>query len=161
MNIFMLCGMAGAGKSWWAEDYIRSHPGILVINKDWLRRMLYNSLDYVPELEPLIKDITFAIMRELIRAERDFIIDGCHLRRAYRCEVLDFLQQALNDVPRNVVIVYFTEQVRNLSMILKRGDRGRSVAHWVGLLRQMELELQPPSMDEHRLISRIIEVKIP
>ncbi|MHB8483845.1 MAG: AAA family ATPase, partial [Nitrospiria bacterium] len=39
-RIFFLKGLPGSGKTTWAKEYVRSHPGAKRINKDDLREML-------------------------------------------------------------------------------------------------------------------------
>jgi predicted kinase len=65
-RVIVCVGLSGAGKSTWAEQYIKEHPHTVRINKDSIRAMLYAG-------------------REWTRAQEEFV---CMIRDTHLCLAL-------------------------------------------------------------------------
>ena len=85
----MTIGMIGSGKSTWAKQFARDNPNTKIVSGDDLREMLAGYYLYDIGFEPLLDYIIFKLVKELLLAGYDVILDECNLvqekRMDYSC----------------------------------------------------------------------------
>lgn len=83
MNITVLRGMAGSGKSTWA----RTQTDALIVSRDDIRNNLRGTTDkkwrFDQKLEDIVTRIEEAAVRAALDAGLDVIVDAMHLRKRY------------------------------------------------------------------------------
>jgi tRNA uridine 5-carbamoylmethylation protein Kti12 len=151
MNIYVLTGLPGSGKSTWAKKK-SEETGALIVNRDSIRQMFYGSYNFDEEYEYIVKYCTIEVVKQIIDCDvKDLIIDECNLTKLKR----EFWINVINSHVTNkedreeikIVLVYFSENNNNLEY--RCGDlRGLSKEYWNGVIKNMKIIYEPPSTNE-------------
>ena len=155
MNIYILCGIVGSGKSTWARKKAEE-TGAFIINRDSLRTMFNGSYKFDKEQEDLIMDCTRAITYELVDYGKDIIIDECNLTVLRRALWIDLISANSLSEKLNFVIVWFTETEKNAELREKDSLRGYTKEYWEDVISDMKVDFQQPTLNEK--INGIMEV---
>ena len=166
MNIYILCGLPGSGKSTWAREK-SSETGALIVNRDSIRTMFFGSYRFNKDVECIVHNCTEHIIRELLDGAsadctntiRDIIIDECNLTIARRKFWTDFISaNTLSENKINIIVVWFTENKRNSELREKNDLRGYTKEYWDNVISNMKISFQQPTENED--IDEVIEVQI-
>lgn len=159
MNIYILCGLPGSGKSTWAKKKA-DETGALIVNRDSIRTMFFGSYKFDAKVEYIVKNCAESIIRELIDCNiNDIIIDECNLDIQKRKHLTDLINaNVLSEYNVNVVIVWFTENERNTELRSNDNLRGYTKQYWEDIILGMKNIFEPPTENED--VDEIIEVKI-
>src|SRR5512136_1633801 len=78
--LIVTVGMPGSGKSYWAEDFVRSYPVGMIgrVNRDLLRLMSHGGYLGCREQEEQVTAAQLAIVRAYLE-ERDVVVDDTNL----------------------------------------------------------------------------------
>lgn len=105
-NLWILCGVPGSGKSYWANIEAKKNNGI-IISRDKIRfEKLKEEEDYFSHEKEVFKDFITAIQKAIKNNECDNIYaDATHLNFASRYKILKNLR-----IPKevNVYCAYFS-----------------------------------------------------
>jgi predicted kinase len=150
----ILCGMVGAGKSSYARR--RAGDGALIVCHDDLTGMLHGSgltpsgRGYEPALRGCYRGMEEDLVRRVINAGRDAVIDRTHLTRESRSRWVNFVRAFVPEVP--VVAVTFpvvTPEVHARRRFVA-DPRGRPYEDWLMVARHHHAQAiaEPLSADE-------------
>ncbi len=96
VEVVLMCGLPGAGKDHWVHEHLAGWP---VISRDALRLEL--GVDHTDNQGPVIAR-TRELTRGLLAAGERFVLNGTHLSRAWRSDIVALLA----DYDARVRIVY-------------------------------------------------------
>lgn len=118
MNIFILCGVAGSGKSTWAREYQRIHPFTAIISRDEIRNTLrtaHKVTEYFFNENLVFDTFLSAIHTELrLAVNKNLIIDATHLTDKARNQVVKKLCLSAQDT------IYYINFILPLDEIKRR-----------------------------------------
>ena len=86
MNILILVGISGSGKSTWAKDFLAAHNDYICINRDALRLCLtkqsvaYYQRPDVTRIEEMINELTDCILEQANRKGYNVLVDNTNLQ---------------------------------------------------------------------------------
>jgi tRNA uridine 5-carbamoylmethylation protein Kti12 len=159
MNIYVLTGLPGAGKSTWAKKK-SEETGALIVNRDSIRQMFYGSYKFDDEYEYIVKYCTIEIVKQILDcAVKDLIIDECNLTKIKREFWINIIKGFIDKEKEfNIILVWFKENKNNIEY--RYNDlRGLSKEYWSDVIEKMKSVYEPPIADEG--FDQIIEVEIP
>lgn len=147
-NIYVLCGVAGSGKSTWIKDNLPKFEGYsAVISRDQIRfSMVAEDEEYFSKedevFEKFISDIRYFIKEEGVD---NIIIDATHINKKSRNKVLQPLKRLLNKVKLNAVVVDVP-----LEVALNQNENRKGTRAYVprGVIRRMKQQFEMPSVEE-------------
>ena len=144
MEVYILCGLPGSGKSTWAMK----QKGI-IINRDSLRTMIHGKYKYDADLEPLIKDMAKELLCVALNAGHNVIIDETNLTKAKR----KFWTNIINNSAATYC-VWFTETYNNLENRMT-DSRGISREKWSEVIEVMKKSFEKPDIYEGFVVREI------
>lgn len=161
MNIYILCGLSGSGKSTWARAKA-SETRAMIVNRDALRTMFHGFYLYDINCEHLVKNCAEKIVQEIIDCEcGDIIIDECNLTILARLFWINVINSSASKWTRpliKIILVWFKETNRNVEWRAKDDLRGYSVEYWRDVINSMGNGFIPPEIGEG--FDEIVEVVI-
>ncbi len=143
VEVVVLVGCSGAGKSSWALRWVRADPGGFRgrVNRDDLRASLFGGQGVLsPAQERVITAASVGSVRELLRAGFSVVVDDTNLRSAF-IEPFRTLAGEFGVSFRLVVLATPTEVC-----VARDASRGRSVGEAVIREQQRLLELLTDEM---------------
>ena len=143
VEVVVLVGCSGAGKSSWALRWVRADPGGVRgrVNRDDLRASLFGGQGVLsPAQERVITAVSVGSVRELLRAGFSVVVDDTNLRSAF-IEPFRTLAAEFGASFRLVVLATPTEVC-----VARDASRGRSVGEAVIREQQRLLELLTDEM---------------
>lgn len=134
MKAFVLCGIPGAGKTSYVQNLKAQNKHLSVVNGDDLRASLYGDTAHGGNWSEIWEMVENAV-EEAAGLCRDVVIDGTHVRKDYRAEVITLLRSyGYTDIHAIVVD-------RPLAVCLQQNrQRSRQVPEHV--IAQMHMDLQ-------------------
>jgi tRNA uridine 5-carbamoylmethylation protein Kti12 len=161
MNIYVLSGLPGSGKSTWAKEQSLKN-GSLIINRDSLRSMFYGYYKFDKDFEYLIKECALELINKLINFNvKDIVIDECNLTkiaRSFWLNDIDFSVSLEERKDIKVILVWFKENKRNVELRTKGDLRGFTSEYWGEVIDNMKKIYENPDISEG--FDEIIEVVI-
>ena len=79
LNVIIMRGLMGSGKSTWAKAHVSIHKGYVIINKDSLRKMFYDEFDPVND-EGFVHVAMLVLIEAALIAKKNIIVDNMHLK---------------------------------------------------------------------------------
>lgn len=89
MNIILLTGISGSGKSTWAKNFLATHPDYVCINRDALRLSLVKNLDGyyqrkdLNKLEAIVNNLSQEVLATAYAIGYNVLIDNTNLTEKY------------------------------------------------------------------------------
>lgn len=96
-RFIMLCGLPGAGKSTWAENYINQDHNSCVISSDTVRSMYFDGVtdqEHNPEVFKLMLNLSL----EMLNEGKTVIYDATNIKRKFRMHTLNIIKNAIDNV---------------------------------------------------------------
>lgn len=152
-NLFLMCGVPGAGKSTWLAK-----QNAYTISRDEIRfSLIKNGEDYFSKEDEVFKRFINEIQENIDSddAPEDIYCDATHITKKSRNKVLKSLD--LTNVNNITVIVIRPSLTECLRRNAKREGR-RCVPNYV--IRRMYVQFQPPEDDENKIFD-VIYVEVP
>ena len=78
LEVIVLMGIQGSGKSTWAKEYIKTYSNFKRINRDSFRHMLSNYI-YDSENEKLVTKVMYSTIEDVITSGFNIILDNMNL----------------------------------------------------------------------------------
>jgi len=136
--IYLLIGLPGAGKSTIARK-LQKEIGAIIIGKDIIRYEMLGE-EYNAETEEMVHSMFKGLYTAAIVYERDIILDGTHITRETRRELVDIAKAYRVPIMAVAVSCEFEESWR------RKQETGTGMAWSVFVDKTREYE--PPLMDE-------------
>ena len=146
MNVYILCGLIGSGKSTWAKEKAKE-SNTVIINKDNIRSMLKGDYVFHKDLEPLVKEIAYDSILESVFKNFDVIIDETNLTKKHRADYISLIKSHYKDKNIKINIVYFTEKENNVDRRMN-DPKGQSREVWQKVHFDMLRVFEEPTSDE-------------
>ena len=156
MKIYLLVGIPGSGKTYWAEHFLNDNKNSYILSTDAIRTMLYGKYDYRIQDEDLIKKICQSGLKQMIinvPAESNIIIDDCNLTKVIRkkkfniiCEANAHRQQTKKEW-LSMKIINFKPHAKNLEWRM-RAAKGISEKQWYAVIKAMKESYEQPTEEE-------------
>ena len=119
-QIIFLYGPPAAGKTTFAEHYVKTHENFCHISADQVRRRLYGSQDCYGDATEVFYGL-LADMKEALLAGKSFVYDAVNMRKDFRMDFLRALQGynvertiVILPTPKSVCMERFFNRNRNL-----------------------------------------------
>jgi len=149
INIYLLCGLPGSGKSTWSKKTALTTNAI-IINKDLIRLMIKGDYTvyfdkFYPELECFIMDCAENTLLTAQCHQKDVIIDECNISSSRRSEWIRILKENMIDC--HLICVWFTENKDNIKYRMQE-DRGYSSQYWQVVVDKMKSTFEEPKLSE-------------
>lgn len=144
MNVYILCGLPGAGKSTWSKDNVNKYNAIILSN-DYFRTMLTGKYLFSDEHELYIKKCMLDCLKNAIIDKFNVIFDEINLTRDNRRELISFIKSI--DSNCKIICVWLKENVNNLDRRMN-DSRGVPKQRWSAIIDEMKNIFESPSIDE-------------
>lgn len=157
MKAYILIGMIGSGKSAWARMMAGTDFNIIRIGVDDIRNMIKDRYTFDFQLEPLIDEMKMAMIRKVLNAGKDVIIDDSHLTK----EVRKDLCMNLVEMTRTGIDIIYVRMMCDDDLALKRrlsNLRGKSEFEWRQAMYEDKSMFEVPDESENEYHFSIIEV---
>ena len=145
MNVWIMCGLPGSGKSTIAKRIKDNHENVVIVSKDAIREMLYGEYAYVKSDEVMIKHMVLQMYFQVIKFGRGLILDATHLTRKVRLEIIDELQAiSSEEIVFEIVLCEHRDSLENRL----KDARSLPKAVWKEVFESMEKSFEIPECDE-------------
>lgn len=91
-ELILLCGIPGAGKSTYADNYVKSHENHIRISSDSIRKELYGS-ESVQECHEKVFSLMQSRTLELIKSGASVLYDATNITRKSRSNIINMCQK--------------------------------------------------------------------
>lgn len=153
-TVFLMVGMPGAGKSYFARRFGEQHEAPCV-SADRLRLEMFNQPQYTPAEQAIVNRVADYMVEELFKTKRSFIIDG--LMGNVRSQRTALAQRARAHGFKLLTVWVQVDETTARSRSLKRNAKKVDDRYnppmpetsFTGLLKQ----LTPPASEPHVVIS--------
>ena len=138
-KLYVLCGIAGSGKSTFALDYIlKNRLWAHRVSTDEIRKELYG--DEACQKDP--KKVFQIAYDEIYKwlPNNDVVFDATNISRSFRKKLIN----AFREYADELICIYF---VPNVELAIKR-DRGRSRSVGSAVIRRQAEQLEVPTKEE-------------
>lgn len=103
LNIKILTGIPGCGKSTWSYNYIENNPNTKRINRDDLRKMLDDNKS-TDGNENFIKLVKLELIRMSLEHDRHIVLDDTHCHNEYLISLIESIRTMAKDLDKNIEI---------------------------------------------------------
>jgi len=148
MNIYIMVGNIGSGKTTLVKKILAEKPKIVVISRDDLRYMI-GAGKYVfnPELEPFIFESARLMIKNLMHEEAvDILIDETNMCKKYREDYLDLVRQYAYEATAIVMPQLDKKTCVDRRMQNPHGQDDRSI--WEGVWDKFDGLYEKPTIAE-------------
>lgn len=148
-KIIILIGLPGAGKSTWAKKKALEDPGVMIVNKDAIRKMLFGRYDYKNNVEPLIHSIALRAIGSCIERGYDVIVDETNLSKKNRLNICKDIHTMAEELKQraNIHYIEYKPSVEHLKRRLL-DKRGYSEGRWIKVYNEMMEAYDPVTNEE-------------
>ena len=145
MNIYILCGLPGSGKSTWSKNNCKIKNAIILSN-DYFRIMLTGSYLFDEIHELFIHKCMKECLKTAVNEKFNVIFDEINLTRKDRVELISFVKN-INDSYK-IICVWLRENKNNVDRRMN-DSRGISKQRWSEIINEMSEKFEEPSFDEN------------
>ena len=126
VNIKILSGIPGCGKSTWARDYVAKTRNVIRINRDDLRHILVEDFNSEGN-ESIINKSKLALIKTAIEFDRNIVLDDTHCYKDYLIFLIDFIRKAGEEFNKTTEIEILDFDVDVDTCVERNGKRERSI----------------------------------
>ena len=148
-NVYILTGLIGSGKSFWAKEFAKNNSNTLIISKDNLRTMIKGQYVYDQSTERLIKQLANTNILLALLSGYNVIVDETHITKIKRQEIIEFIRANCFMVPEGVKfsLVYFPEKEKNVEKRME-SPKGLPRETWQKVYESMLASFEEPIINE-------------
>jgi len=148
MNLIVMVGNIGSGKTTFVKEYVARYPKIVVVSRDDLRYMV-GAGKYVfnTELEPCIFESAYLMVQSIMRSQKfHVLLDEVNVGRSERADYLRLAQQ--NNYNPIAVVMPRLDKATSVGRRLQNphGDFDRKI--WENIWDRFDGGYDPPSLEE-------------
>jgi len=156
MKAYILIGMIGSGKSAWARMTAGTDFNTIRVSGDDIRDMIKDRYTFDFQLEPLVDKMKMAMVREVLTAGKDVVIDDCHLTKDVRGGLCAMIAGV---VPDAEIIYVWLQSAADVALKRRLTNlRGRSEFEWQEVMKKHGSMFEAPELNENEYVSDMIEV---
>lgn len=157
MKVYILIGMIGSGKSSWARMTAGTDFNTIRVGVDDIRNMIKDKYTFDFQLEPLVNMMKIGMIREVMLAGKNVVIDDIHLTKEGRIKLCEMLS---GPCKYPVEIIYVWMKCNNKRALKRRliNLRGRDEFEWRQVMLKHEHMFDVPNKSESIYIKEMIEV---
>lgn len=144
MNIYILCGLPGSGKSTWSKNNYKEKNAIILSN-DYFRQMLTGSYLFHEFYEKFICKCMKECLKIAVNDKFNVIYDEINLTKKDRSELISFIRNIDNTC--KIICVWLRENENNVDRRMN-DSRGISKQRWIEIINEMTEIFEKPSFDE-------------
>ncbi len=144
MNIYILCGLPGSGKSTWSKDNCKDRHAIILSN-DYFRTMLTGSYLFCEEHELFIHKCMKECLKTAIIDKRNVIYDEVNITKQSRIELISFVKELNPDY--KITCVWLQESTHNINRRMN-DSRGVPEHRWSAIIQEMKNKFEAPLIEE-------------
>ena len=126
VNIKILSGIPGCGKSTWARDYVAKTRNVIRINRDDLRHILVEDFNSEGN-ESIINKSKLALIKTAIEFDRNIVLDDTHCYKDYLIFLIDFIRKAGEEFNKTTEIEILDFDVDVDTCVERNGKTERSI----------------------------------
>lgn len=156
MQVYILIGNVGSGKSHWAKNHIENDPydSTIIVNRDKIREMLNGKYIFDEKKERLVAEIRNASIRSALCEGFNVIIDETSLRKVQREKLIDIINGFASQV--DIIYVLFNTPKEICLNNRKKESKNYSYKKWINIYEMFEVIKDPVSENEN--YDKLIEV---
>lgn len=151
MKAILMSGIAGSGKSTWANHYIQNNQNTVVISTDALRYELFKSYVLDRDQEKIVQKTIMERVEKVARQGLDVIIDIAVVKNKNRVKWYNKLRPYY----KNIELVYFDIPLE--TCLINNQNRDRHVPEHV--IKFMNGIKQDPDEQVYKLFNNVTVVK--
>lgn len=126
VNIKILSGIPGCGKSTWARNYVANTRNVIRINRDDLRHILVEDFNSEGN-ESIINKSKLALIKTAIEFDRNIVLDDTHCYKDYLIFLIDFIRKTGEEFNKTTVIEILDFDVDSKICIERNENRDSKV----------------------------------
>ena len=142
-RVIVTCGIAGCGKTTWANQYSAEHPNCIVLDSDAIRQELWGNAE--EQKNPSVIFTTMRMrMHEALQKGYDVIYCATNLKRSNRKQLLNYLHSVHPETVCDILIF-------NVSFDLcfkQNSNRDRQVPEYAMRRQFIQFMNEQPSLNE-------------
>ena len=147
MEVIILRGIPGCGKSTWVKNFKKVHRDYVVISRDAIREMLHDHSNS-PQTEAIVTKFYNKLFKEALENKLNIILDNTHIKQSYINDALKMIESVNSDY--NVELLQFEYNLK--TCIERDSKRERVVGREV--IERMEAGLKSnPEKNIQKLIN--------
>lgn len=104
INILILSGIPGSGKTYWSYNYIKNNSNIKRINRDDLRKMLDNN-KFSKNNENFIKKLKMELIKFCLINDKNIILDDTHCNYDKLKDLIDYIKIISEKIDKKIKII--------------------------------------------------------
>ena len=144
----VLIGNIGDGKSTWAKNYVKEHPGTVIVNKDSIREMLLGEYKYDKAYEPLVHETSYACATFALTSGFDVILDETNINVMQRTKLIGDINRAFMR-PFLIQYVLFARSEEGLRRRLQE-PRGYAAEKWTEVWNNFNALYEAPDQTKEK-----------
>ena len=153
-KLYILCGISGSGKSFWANYFMHTHNDVRYVSRDEIRfSLLKDDEDYFSHEKDVFSKFANTITQTLVDGF-DCIADATHLNEVSRRKLTAYIDKFFTDYE----IIYIVFRTPLKTCLMRNAEReGRAIvpSH---IIRNMFNRLHEPTFVEDKRAVEIIKV---
>jgi predicted kinase len=146
MNIYLLCGLPGSGKSTWSQKKVKEEDAIIISN-DCFRSMLTGSYLYNEKYEKLIYESSYFVLTKALSLGFNVIYDEINITKSDRASIIDAVNSRLRHLDCKIICVRFKDRDDCLDRRMQ-DSRGISRERWSAIIGEMKSKFEEPELCE-------------
>jgi tRNA uridine 5-carbamoylmethylation protein Kti12 len=144
MNVYILCGLPGSGKSTWSQKKVKEEDAIIISN-DCFRSMLTGSYLYNEKYERLIYESSYFVLVSALKMGFGVIYDEINITKLDRAEVISVIESLQPHC--KIICVRFKDRDDCLDRRMQ-DSRGISRERWSVIISEMKGKFEEPDLSE-------------
>jgi predicted kinase len=148
LNLILICGLPGTGKSLVAKEIAKNLPRTVVLRTDLLRKTIFQAPKYTEEEKGLVYEALFSTAREILLQKKNCILDATFYKRKHREQARKVARE--RQVDFRLIEVVCPENVVRERMLQRITDKDASDADFK--IYEKEREEHEKITEEHTII---------
>ena len=151
VQIYILTGFPGAGKSTWAREQVSKDPGIMIVNNDKLREMVFGKYEYRHNTEDVIRQVAELAVFVCVFNGYDVIVDETNLSRVKREQiVLNIRERTRCFFDKGKLLFNYVSFTPSIEHLKRRMSENRDLGedNWIRVYNEMLEAYEPVTKEE-------------
>lgn len=148
INIYILIGLPGSGKSTWTQNFLKDNPEAIVVSRDSIREIIKCGKYYFsPDTENIVAETAETMFITALNTKKfDIVVDETNLTKRRRFYWTRLAEENM-DHPYLIHFIHLTEEKNNLKRRMTN-SKGTSEEQWDKIIQQMRRNQQEVEQTE-------------